>query len=293
MFEIRRDIGPFEECELIDHDANSRVQVFPGRGGIITSFTVGGKELFYLEKETILDTTRSVRGGNPILFPLCGGLPEDTYQFKDAAYKIKQHGFGRTNTWKVTGSDTNNAATLTIELSSDETTLASFPFHFTVKYHYILKGNTLTIRQEYINRGYLHDPEVAMPFATGFHPYFLAKDKSQLQFDLPASQYVDHVTGEPSAFQGFPFEEQVIDWVFTDVHSPIATVTNPTDGYRLTLKSENVYKYLVFWTLAGKDFFCLEPWTARRNALNTGTDLQHVPPRSSLTFEFSMVGELL
>ncbi len=293
MFEIRRDIGPFEECELIDHEANSRVQVFPGRGGIITSFTIEGKELFYLEKETILDTTRSVRGGNPILFPLCGGLPDDTYQFKDLSYKIKQHGFGRTNAWKVTGEDTENAATLTIELTSDETTLAAFPFHFTVKYHYILKGNTLTVRQEYINQGYIHDPEVAMPFATGFHPYFLATDKSKLQFDLPATTYVDHVTGEPSTFKGFPFEEPVIDWVFTDVHSPIATVTNPTDGYRLTLKSENVYKYLVFWTLIGKDFFCLEPWTARRNALNTGTDLQYVPPHSSLTFEFSMVGELL
>lgn len=293
MFEIRRDIGPFGECELIDHEANSHVQVFPERGGIITSFAIEGKEFFYLEKETILATTRSVRGGNPILFPLCGGLPDDTYLFKDESYKIKQHGFGRTKPWQVTGEETQGAANLTIELASDAATLESFPFHFTVKYQYILKGNTLTIRQEYINRGYIHDPEVAMPFATGFHPYFLATNKSKLQFEIPATAYVDHVTGESSRFQGFPFEEQVIDWVFTDVHSSTATVTNPADGYRLTLKSESAYKYLVFWTLAGKDFFCLEPWTARRNALNTETDLQYVSPQHSLKLEFSMVGELL
>jgi galactose mutarotase-like enzyme len=34
----------------------------------------------------------------------------------------------------------------------------------------------------------------------------------------------------------------------------------------------------VIWTLPGKDFVCLEPWTAPANALNSGESLLIVPP---------------
>jgi galactose mutarotase-like enzyme len=32
------------------------------------------------------------------------------------------------------------------------------------------------------------------------------------------------------------------------------------------------------WTLEKKDFVCVEPWTARGNALNTGEDVIEVEP---------------
>jgi galactose mutarotase-like enzyme len=43
-----------------------------------------------------------------------------------------------------------------------------------------------------------------------------------------------------------------------------------------------VYKTLVFWTLKDQSFYCLEPWTAPGNALNTGQDLIHLPAGSHL-----------
>jgi galactose mutarotase-like enzyme len=46
--------------------------------------------------------------------------------------------------------------------------------------------------------------------------------------------------------------------------------------------SEN-YRTLVFWTVADKNFYCLEPWTGPRNSLNTGTDLLHVAPGETLS----------
>ncbi|NJO81129.1 MAG: aldose epimerase, partial [Cyanobacteria bacterium RM1_2_2] len=50
----------------------------------------------------------------------------------------------------------------------------------------------------------------------------------------------------------------------------------------LTLDYDPTYSTLVFWTVKGKDFYCLEPWSAPRNALNTGEDLIQLAPNTSL-----------
>jgi galactose mutarotase-like enzyme len=47
------------------------------------------------------------------------------------------------------------------------------------------------------------------------------------------------------------------------------------------------FRLLVVWTLKGKDFVCVEPWTAAAGALATGEGLLHVAPgeRTSLAFD--------
>jgi galactose mutarotase-like enzyme len=38
---------------------------------------------------------------------------------------------------------------------------------------------------------------------------------------------------------------------------------------------------LVFWTIKGKEYVCLEPWSAPRNALNTQEALSYLEPGES------------
>ncbi|MCI0573314.1 MAG: hypothetical protein L0Y66_21415, partial [Myxococcaceae bacterium] len=47
------------------------------------------------------------------------------------------------------------------------------------------------------------------------------------------------------------------------------------------------YRTLVVWTLPGKDFVCVEPWTAPAGALRSGEGLRHVAPgeRTVLSFQ--------
>jgi galactose mutarotase-like enzyme len=44
----------------------------------------------------------------------------------------------------------------------------------------------------------------------------------------------------------------------------------------------------VVWTLAGKDFVCLEPWTAGADALNTGEKLLTLAPGEAKTLAVSV-----
>jgi galactose mutarotase-like enzyme len=64
---------------LTDDTTQNLIEVLPERGGIITRWQVGGRELFYLDTERMLDPSLSIRGGNPILFPICGNLVDNSY----------------------------------------------------------------------------------------------------------------------------------------------------------------------------------------------------------------------
>jgi len=123
-----------------------------------------------------------------------------------------------------------------------------------------------------------------MPFSTGLHPYFYTPDKTQLQFRIPAREYQDQRTKTVHPFTGsFDFDTDEIDVAFRDINSPFASVTDTSRNLRLGLSYDEAFSTLVFWTVKGKDYYCLEPWTAPRNALNTGEHLIRLEPDA--TFE--------
>ncbi|HEY9617588.1 MAG TPA: aldose epimerase [Microcoleaceae cyanobacterium] len=263
---------------LRDETGRSVLEVVPERGGIITRWQVQGQEMLYLDVERFTNPNLTVRGGIPILFPICGNLPDNTYIDEGQPYTLKQHGFARDLPWEVIEQTTRDRLSLTLGLSSNPQTLAIYPFAFHLTFTYILQANTLTLQQRYTNRS-----ARSMPFAIGFHPYFLVEDKSALQFQIPATELLDQQTKTTHPYPGrFDLEQDEIDVAFTELSSQVATVTNTQRSQRLTIQSSPVFSTLVFWALKDKNFYCLEPWTAPRNALNTGERLIHLSPEASL-----------
>jgi galactose mutarotase-like enzyme len=234
------------------------VEVVPDRGGIVTRWAVGGREIFYLDEARFQDPALSVRGGIPLLFPICGNVLDNKYTHNGQTYCLKQHGFARELPWQVlTATDT----ALTLQLTANAQTLAQYPFDFELQFTYELTEERLVLRQKFINHG-----AEAMPFATGIHPYFYAPDKSQLRFMIPS-----------------PVAPTTFDWDLAEIDTPYrdltALQTTVKDGeHTLSITYDAHYTTLIFWTLKGKDFYCLEPWSAPRQALNTGTDLIWVAP---------------
>lgn len=279
MYKVSSEQKQYNTYTLSDDSTNSQIEVVPERGGIVTSWRINNQEVFYLDAERFTDPALSVRGGNPILFPLCGNLPDDTYVVDGKDWKIKQHGFARESAWKATTQSDQGAASVTVELGSSEQTKAVYPFDFHVAFTYTLRGNTLEIRQEYKNLS-----STPMPFSSGFHPYFLCGDKNQVAVDIPSTSYQDNRTKENLAFDGkFDFEQDEIDAVFGNLSSRSTSVTDSDRKLKIAIDYDDFYTYLVFWTVKGKDFYCLEPWSAGRNSLNTKEHLTVLAPNESCT----------
>jgi galactose mutarotase-like enzyme len=277
MFAIALQEQQYKTYVLTDEATKSHLEVVPERGGIITKWRVNGEEIFYLDAERFTNPELSVRGGNPILFPICGNLPDNTYTYQGKQYTLKQHGFARDLPWKVTDQVTQDKASLTVVLNSNEQTRAVYPFDFELAFTYHMQGNTLEVQQNYTNKS--SDP---MPFSFGFHPYFAVSDKTQLEFEIPSNEYQDQKTKEMHSFNGnFDLNRDEIDVAFKQLTSQSATVTDHSRKLKLILDYDNAFPILVFWTLKGKDFYCLEPWSGPRNAINTGEHLTILEPGAS------------
>lgn len=284
MFTITEEQRQYKTYILTDDSANTQIEVVPERGGIITSWRIQGQQVFYLDTERFTHPDLSVRGGNPILFPLCGNLPDNTYKIEGQTYTIKQHGFARELPWQATEQTTEGKASLTVTLTSNEKTKPVYPFDFELVFTYELQGNTLVVRQEYKNLS-----STTMPFSSGFHPYFLCGDKSQLEVEIPSGQYQDNKTKEFHVFDGkFDFNQDEIDFAFGGLTSKSASVTDNSRKLKLTLDYDDFSTWLVFWTVKGKDFYCLEPWSATRNAFNTGDNLTLLAPGTSCSAGFQL-----
>ena len=198
---------------LTDTETQSSLTIFPSRGGIATSWKVNDRELMYLDADRFKDPSLSVRGGIPILFPICGNLPDDSYKIGDRQYSLIQHGFARNVPWKVTSQSTNTDASLTIVLESTDATRKVYPFDFNVSFTYRLRGGELVIDQTYTNNS-----ATPMPFSTGLHPYFAAPDKDSLTVEIPAPSYQEKQTQAIHPFAGkFDFSQAEIDAAFANL----------------------------------------------------------------------------
>lgn len=263
---------------LSDHKAQSRIEVVPERGGIITRWQLRDEEILYLDNERFANPDLTVRGGIPILFPICGNLPDNIYTIHNQEYQLKQHGFARDLPWEVIDQETEECASITLRLDSNDQTKQLYPFDFEVIFTYQLKGNTLEIRQSYTNNS-----AESMPFSTGLHPYFATLDKTQLEFQIPSTEYQDQRNKTIHPFTGsFDFQSDEIDVEFRNLSDVSASVTDKSRKLHLHLSYDDAYSRVVFWTVKGKDFYCLEPWTAPRNAINTGEQLILLEPDASL-----------
>lgn len=274
VFAIAIEQDRYKSYILTDREHQSRLEIVPERGGIVTKWRIQGQDILYLDEERFADPRASVRGGIPILFPICGNLPGDTYTLNNKSYQLKQHGFARDLPWEVRSRATEDSAEMVLALESTARTRAVYPFDFQLEFTYRLKGMTLAIEQRYTNCS-----KEVMPFSTGLHPYFWCADKTQLEFEIPSTHVQSQDNPEAQPFDGhIDFETDEIDVALRPVTGKTATIRDRRRKLQIDLSYSEIYSTLVFWTLKGKNYVCLEPWSAPRNALNSGENLTYLEP---------------
>lgn len=273
------------EDKFIFHELSQKgslLRVVPARGGIITEWAVEGEPVLYLDRKTLMDTAQNIRGGFPILFPICGPLQDGQYRWENNTYLMKQHGLVRNLPWEVTKVEVDgNEASLTLETAANPDTKLVFPFNFRLIFTYLLKPYSLTVQQKYINSS-----DQVMPFYAGFHPYFYAPDRKAVKLNIPtqSSRCRNLLTGTEENFNGILNLEGVreANYVFTQLSRQTASFGNCGTGREVVLEFGEEFRYVVVWALEGKDFICVEPWMADNFALNNGQGLYKLGPGEQL-----------
>lgn len=269
------------ELRLTDAQTGAVVAIEPARGGIVTRFDVGDRRVLFLDVATLRDPTKNVRGGIPVLFPSPGKLDGDAWAYAGHRGSMKQHGFARNLPWHVAQSSASEA---TLTLVANDETRAQFPWDFVVEQTFAVHGTSLRLDQRVTNRS-----DSAMPFGFGFHPYFYVPDAAKRATTIAtrATKAFDNVTKQTIALSAIDLTRPEVDLHLQDHGSTASELVSP--GGRVQLRGSSEYTHWVVWTLAGRDFVCLEPWTCPGNALNTGERLLVLAPRESRSLSLEIV----
>ncbi len=160
-----------------------------------------------------------------------------------------------------------------------------YPFAFALRLRYHWHNGRLSISSELTNTG-----DRDLPYSLGYHPYFAVADKASLQFELPTQQYYDRARDCHDSII-WPWDAAEIDAALARLEQPLQA--RVSDGAtRLSFEASADFRRLVFWTVNDKPFYCLEPWTGPRNAINTGEDVIRVAPGTSHSTWFALTWSL-
>lgn len=261
------------------------VDVLPGRGALVSRWSVAGEELLYLDPATLVDRARSVRGGIPILWPNAGRLEGDRYALGGASYPLRQHGFARDHAWRVADCGAvGDEAFVVLTLEDDEASRACFPFAFRLRYELRLQGAQLSLAFEVANRS---DRE--LPHAPGFHPYFALDDgaKDGFEVETDATWGIERPSGRPFALGKPDFTAVELDLHLQD-HALPGTLLRRPSRRPIRVTWFDGFEAVVLWTLKGRDFVCVEPWAAQAGAFPAGEGVRRVPAGGVDRVEWSL-----
>jgi len=164
-----------QEIFVFQLDQNNYIKFCPERGGVITNWVSDGYEILYFDQTRFMDKTKSIRGGIPILFPICGNLNTSSSVFGKDYLQLMQHGFARDLRWQY--SLNQNEHSLCLYLNESKKTKKYYPFDFELKIEVILKINCLEFEIKIYNK-----TDIGMPINFGLHPYFNVSDFKNLEF---------------------------------------------------------------------------------------------------------------
>jgi galactose mutarotase-like enzyme len=206
---------------------------------------------------------------SPVLFPIVGGLKNDTYYFKDKEYKLPRHGFARD---KVFAAEKVSNTEAVFTITEDEQTLQVYPFAFSFKLKYVLNDDSISCTYEVYNTGNEDllfsvgaHPAFAVPLTAGtsYNDYYLEFNSTEqlqrykLQDGLIASPEALPTPGNKLVLDKTLFYDDAI--VLKNLQSNIITLASNKHKHGLHFKF-NDFPYFGIWAAKDAGFVCLEPW---------------------------------
>lgn len=146
-----------------------RIKAADGAQAVITLFgahvvswiPAGGREQLFCSSRSVLDGSKAIRGGIPVIFP----------QFSERGNGIR-HGFARLSDWRLLGSGTEGEACFAeFALDASDRLAAPWPHRFALLFRVAIHADTLDLSLRVRNTG-----ESILPFSAALHTYFAVDD---------------------------------------------------------------------------------------------------------------------
>jgi len=254
-------------------DKNNYIKFCPERGGVITNWVSEGNEILYFDETRFMDKTKSIRGGIPILFPICGNLNTSSSVFGNGYLQLPQHGFARDSQWQY--SFNGNEKFLCLFLNASKKTKKYYPFDFELKIEVTLKINSLEFEITIYNK-----TNFAMPINFGLHPYFNVSDFKNLEFvDNPLNCQDQEKNTISNTLDELDKINLGVDLLMYT--SGRSSFRDKIFKREVTLNHQYPFDLGVIWSDPPRKMICLEPWTSPRNSFVDGFRNITIPSNDS------------
>ncbi len=261
-------------------DKKNYIKFCPERGGVITNWVSDGKEILYFDEKRFMDTTKSIRGGIPILFPICGNLNTSSSVFGTDYLQFKQHGFARDLQWQYSFNE--NKKSLCLFLNESKKTKKYYPFDFELRIEITLKINCLEFEITVYNK-----TNIAMPINFGLHPYFNVSDFKNIEFiDNPLNcqnQRKNIISNTLDELKNINLGVDLLMYT-----SGMSAFRDKVFKRQVILNHPYPFDLGVIWSDPPRKMICLEPWTSPRNSFVDGFRNIMIPSNDNRTFNASI-----
>jgi galactose mutarotase-like enzyme len=221
---------------------------------------------------------------SPILFPIVGGLKNDTYTYQGQSYKLSRHGFARDKEFTL---EAQNAEELVFVLTDTPETLAVYPFKFQLAIRYKLANSSITCSYEVLN---IDDKKLL--FSIGGHPAFSVNTAAGLAY----SDYFLEFNND-SVIEYHEIEQNLISekthtimldngkldlthelfyndaLVFKTLKSDQISLCNTKNESKIDFTFKD-FPYFGIWAAKDADFICLEPWCGIADVVDHNSALE-------------------
>ena len=242
---------------ILKKDKQNFINFCPSRGGIITKWVNNSKSILYFDEERFLNNSLSIRGGIPILFPICGSLDKTSF-FGENYLDLCQHGFARDLNWQF--SLDNQKRILNLILVSNQLTKKYYPFDFKLNIQVSFEMDLLKFKIKIENHSRKN-----MPINFGLHPYFNISDFKNIEFvKYPLdcqNQKNNTLESSKNLFKNIANGVDLL--IYSDGKTSFKDFGL---NRKITLINPNPFNLSVVWSDPPRKMICLEPWLCPRNS---------------------------
>lgn len=223
---------------------------------------------------------------SPVLFPIVGGLKNNSYFYKGQSFSLPRHGFIRGNKNITLTAQTENS--LTFGLVADEASLLVYPFQFEFSITYTLFANRVVVSHLVKNTG-----DEDMFFSLGAHPAFACPlhaaeryEDYYLEFDKPETDSTWVLSAEGLVTEESKptlhntnvlhlsrtlFDHDAL--IFKNLKSRQVSLRSTKSQQVLTVQFDD-FPYLGLWAKPNAPFVCIEPWLGIADSVETNQDIE-------------------